>query len=69
MEVKFGTQIQVIASPQALLNLSDLLEKWLIRIAESGDQEIDLEREALGTATAIIAMLAEMEQRRNKDNQ
>ena len=41
--VKFGDKLTITASPKLMLNLSDALEQWLIKLSEQGDIETDRE--------------------------
>jgi hypothetical protein len=53
--VKCGDKLTITASPKLMLDLSDALEQWLIKLSEQGDIETD--RECLSMSQDIIGIL------------
>lgn len=53
--VKCGDKLTITASPKLMLDLSDALEKWLIKLSEQEDIETD--RECLSMSQDILGIL------------
>lgn len=58
MTVKFGDKVLIVVSPGLVLEVSAMLEEWLTDLSETAG-EIDLERESIGMAQAIVARVVE----------
>lgn len=53
--VKCGDKLTITASPKLMLDLSDALEQWLIKLSEQEDIETD--RECLSMSQDILGIL------------